>query len=337
MNSLKNYKHIFVVTIISMLMLFSGNSMGFDDTLFWSKVILIGPEKIPCSISSIDKADENETIIDWINMNYVTDQTSDKYYLPETATEITVDGYNGVAFKTWDNLNYVQNIIIEKESVLILYSTPDDDDFNPDGSVVFQKILGITLPETPDLYFLKTDRFDLEIQNRQSKTSCTNKCSSNVKIGDASGIYAYSNGENTGGGGTCGTNSVSGYTTGYKWQCVEYVNRYFYQKFNKKISGGNANTYYSKASSKGLNSAKNGGTDKPQVGNIICSAGGNYGHVAIVKEVGSDYIKAVQQNWSCSTGEIKLSMSVKSKDGKKYYTVSGFSSSYPIQGWLWPK
>ncbi len=336
MNYLKKHNQIIVVTIISMLMLFAGNSMGFDGTPPRSEVILIGPDKIPCNISYIDKGDENETTIDWINKNFVTDQTSEKFYLPESVTEITVDGYSGIAFKTWDYLNIVQNVIIEKEDTYILYSTPDGD-YNPDGTVVFQKILGITLPETPGIAVFNHDIPDLETQYGQATASCTNKCSSNVKIGDCSGIFAYSNGEKTGGGGTCGTNSVSGYTTGYKWQCVEYVNRYFFQKFGKKISWGNANTYYSNASSKGLKNAKNGGTDKPQTGNIICSAGGSYGHVAIIKEVGSNYIKVVQQNWSCSSSEIKLSMSVKSKDGKKYYTVSGFSSSYPIQGWLWPK
>lgn len=338
MNCNNNYRRIFILPIIVLLLLFSGYSIGLGNAApVMSEVVLIGHDKIPCSISRIEKDDESETINEWIEKNYISDQASEKYYLPDTLVEIIIDNYYGVAFKTWEHLNFVQNLIVEKDGSFILYSTPDGD-FNPNGSVVFQKILGITLPEIPTTSLQSEDFFEIEKENSLEEASCSNRCSSNVKIGEANSIKAYSNGEYSGGGGYCGINSVNGYTTGYKWQCVEYVVRYFYQKFGKKLAGtGNANVYYSKASSKGLNKAPNGGTDKPQVGNIICSAGGGSGHVAIIKEVGSNYVKAVHQNWSCSNGEIKLSMSVKSKSGKKYYTVSGFSSGYPIQGWLWPK
>lgn len=119
---------------------FYSTTIAYDNSP-WSEVVLIGPEKIPCRISVIDKADENETIIDWINKNFVTDKTSEQFYLPETVTDINVKGYSGVAFKTWVNLDIVQNLIVEKEGKFIFYSTPDDGDFNPNGSIVLQNLV----------------------------------------------------------------------------------------------------------------------------------------------------------------------------------------------------
>lgn len=312
------------------------NAMRFDDTPPWNKVIPIGQDQIPCSVSRIDKTDEAETLADWLGKNFVTDKTAADYYLPETVTDVIVDGYDGIAFKTWNLLNFSQNILIEKDNAFILFTTPDGD-FNPNGNVVFEALLGLKLPETQSPPVFGNNISDVEFQYSLAASACTNRCSQNIKIGECSGIPVFSNGEYTGGGGTCGTNKVNGYTTGYKWQCVELANRFFFLRFGKKIAGGNANTYYSAASSKGLNRASNGGTDNPRAGNLICSAGGSYGHIGVIKEVGKDYIIVAHQNWSCPNGEIKLSMKVTTKNGKKYYTVSGFSSSYPIQGWLWPK
>lgn len=166
----------------------------------------------------------------------------------------------------------------------------------------------------------------------------------NTYLGSFNNIYVYSNG--TPGYVSGKTNSVNGYITGYKWQCVEFVNRYFWLKFGKKISGGNANTYYANASGKGLNRAANGGTNKPQVGNILTSNGGSYGHVAIIRSVpttsstGTYTMYVSQQNFTESTQDVSYPISMKvTKDsvGKYHYTVSGFSSSYPVQGWMWPK
>lgn len=58
-----------------------------------------------------------------------------------------------------------------------------------------------------------------------------------------------------------------------------------------------------------------------------------------MREVGSNYVKVIQQNWynDSNDNDMKLSMSVTTKKGQKYYSVSVFSSSYPVVGWLWPK
>ena len=149
-------------------------------------------------------------------------------------------------------------------------------------------------------------------------------------------VGAYSNGN---------INYVGPYGTyGYQFQCVEYVNRFYVQALKHKNmrGGGNANNYYSTASSKGLVAYKNGGTVSPKMGDIICSNGGSYGHVAIVRQVTSNCIYVIQQNWANIPGPAsnnfynqdanyyRLGMTV--SGGK--YTVSGFSSTYPVAGWL---
>jgi len=149
-------------------------------------------------------------------------------------------------------------------------------------------------------------------------------------------VGAYSNGD---------VNYLGPYGTyGYQFQCVEYVNRFYVQALGHKNmkGGGNANQYFSTASSKGLVAYKNGGTTPPQMGDIICSNGNgaknNYGHVAIVRQVLPDSIRVIQQNWvnlpatfpNQNANYFPLTMKV--SGGK--YTVGAFSSAYPVVGWL---
>ncbi|MFY0536767.1 CHAP domain-containing protein [Nannocystis pusilla] len=145
--------------------------------------------------------------------------------------------------------------------------------------------------------------------------------------GSFNGITANLNGS---------TNYDSGQysTCGLKWQCVEYVNRYYYQYYgHKNLRGtGNANTYYSSAASKGLIAYPNAGSTKPAVGDMLASAGGSFGHIAIVREVGSNYVKVIHQNWSNSTADDSKTLTMTVSNGK--YTVAGFSGSYSVQGWL---
>src|SRR5437016_962576 len=119
-------------------------------------------------------------------------------------------------------------------------------------------------------------------------------------VGSYNGVIAYSNGTND--YVSYNTKTVNGYTTGYKWQCVEYCARYYWSVYGLKVAGGNANTWYGNASSKGLRKFANGGTTKPAVGDILCS-GYSTGHVAIVREVGSTYVKGIQQNWSNTSAD----------------------------------
>lgn len=166
----------------------------------------------------------------------------------------------------------------------------------------------------------------------------------NSYLGDADGVAVYSNGS-TGYFSnvqyTVSNYTGSSYSTGYKWQCVEFVVRYYWLKYNLRIRGGNANTFFRDAEIKGLNRYENGGVVAPQVGDILVSEGGSYGHVAVVRAVGSDHVVVAQQNWANAASDVstRLSMTVTwyyppVGPPSPSYRVAGFSASYPVRGWL---
>lgn len=146
-------------------------------------------------------------------------------------------------------------------------------------------------------------------------------------VGSFNGITAYSNGS---------TNYASWVysTVGMKWQCVEYVNRYYYQKLAHKnlIMTGNANSYYGTAASKDLNAYPNGGGTAPAVGDMLVSNGGAFGHIAIIREVGANYVKVIQQNWANAAADNSVQINMNVVNGT--YQMAGFSANYPVQGWL---
>lgn len=168
--------------------------------------------------------------------------------------------------------------------------------------------------------------FEPQVEPEDISTS-SSELSYGSYVGTFNNITAYSNGSN---GYYSGVYSCCG----VQWQCVEYANRYYYQSLgHTNLKGtGNANTYYSTASNKGLVAFVNGGTVPPAVGDMLPSNGGAYGHIAIVREVGSNYIKVIHQNWANDTSDNVKTLSMTASNGK--YTVAGFSSSYPVQGWL---
>lgn len=102
--------------------------------------------------------------------------------------------------------------------------------------------------------------------------------------------------------------TADGYNLGLKFQCVEFVKRYYYERFGHKMpdSMGNAKDFFQANLANGqLNTARgliqyqNGAGEPPQVEDLIIFAPwvlNRYGHVAIVSEVGEDFIEVVQQN-----------------------------------------
>ncbi|MBX7044621.1 MAG: T9SS type A sorting domain-containing protein [Ignavibacteria bacterium] len=152
-------------------------------------------------------------------------------------------------------------------------------------------------------------------------------------LGEYNGVICYSNG-NTGYASNQ-TNYQNGTNTGMKWQCPEYINRYYVIVYSMNIrnqASNNANDYYYTATARGLQAFTNGGTTAPQVGNIVCSQGGDFGHVGLVRAVGSNYVDIIQQNWFNNSGDVIRRLSMTVSNG--HYTIEGFSSSYPIVGWL---
>lgn len=127
---------------------------------------------------------------------------------------------------------------------------------------------------------------------------------------------------------------------GYEWQCAEYVNRYYYEVYGYSSwkGSGNAKDYYTNIPLKNsdIKAYENGGSTAPQAGDIIVwdySSDNKYGHVAIVREVGSDYIKVIQQNWGNSPGDSSYKFSMTVSGGQ--YTVSKPSrGAGSVKGWL---
>lgn len=96
----------------------------------------------------------------------------------------------------------------------------------------------------------------------------------------------------------------SSYYFGKKWQCVEFVKRYYYDHFHHKMPNGfgHAKSFFDNKlkdgelnKERGLIQFTNGSLSSPIVGDILVF-GGEYGHVAIVTKVTSDEVEIIQQN-----------------------------------------
>ena len=125
-------------------------------------------------------------------------------------------------------------------------------------------------------------------------------------LDNLNGIPVYYNG---------GINKVTGrnttpdgYNLGLKYQCVEFVKRYYYEHYNHKMpnSYGNAKDFYNKTLTDGsmnkdrnLIQYSNPSSDRPAIGDLIVFDGtlfNRYGHVAIISKVQEKGIEIIQQN-----------------------------------------
>lgn len=148
------------------------------------------------------------------------------------------------------------------------------------------------------------------------------------KVDSLNGVYVYYNGNI---GHTQGRNlSADGYNIGLKYQCVEFVKRYYYEYYRHKMpdSYGHAKDFFEHALPDGSMNPKrnliqytNGSHTKPAIGDLLIfdgHAGNPYGHVAIVSAVSDSDIELIQQNpgpfspsrnhlgLSCTNGLYKL-------------------------------
>jgi len=160
-----------------------------------------------------------------------------------------------------------------------------------------------------------------------------------TSLGNFNGIIAYSNCSTSC---TACNNNCSSYNyandgkyLGIKWQCVEFVRRYYYLIYGLDLASsyrGDAKYWYDNASTMGLDKYPNGSSKAPQIGDILVSNGDQYGHIAIIKSVSNNQVCTIQQNFSNNTNDVNRCLSLTISNGS--YTVGGFSGSYPIQGWL---
>lgn len=102
--------------------------------------------------------------------------------------------------------------------------------------------------------------------------------------------------------------AADGYVFGLRYQCVEFIKRYYYQRFGHRMPRptGNARDYFDpKVADGALNPARgllqyrNGSKQGPQTEDILLYGpwpGNPYGHMAIVSAVNADSIEIIQQN-----------------------------------------
>jgi surface antigen len=128
-----------------------------------------------------------------------------------------------------------------------------------------------------------------------------------IVVGSLDGVPGYFNGLQV--GADYGSNFASNETyLGLKWQCVEYIRRYYFKVFGiyLKFTGnakmwkiaGVADGARAPASKHGLLQYNylDGFSVKPQRGDIIVWTAGDFGHVAIVGTATDDVISLAQQN-----------------------------------------
>lgn len=103
-----------------------------------------------------------------------------------------------------------------------------------------------------------------------------------------------------------------GYNIGLKYQCVEFVKRYYYEFYQHKMPNtyGNAKDFFNKSLADGKYNADrdlmqycNNSLSKPKIGDLVVydeSTFNSFGHVAIVCSVSEDEVEVIQQNCSSS-------------------------------------
>lgn len=133
-----------------------------------------------------------------------------------------------------------------------------------------------------------------------------------------------------------GRNVVDGYNIGLKYQCVEFVKRYYFEYYQHRMpnSYGHAKDFFMKGledgkinNDRGLRQYSNPSFSRPKVGDLIVfdeSIFNSFGHVAIVSEVRDDQIEIIQQNTSRSRDWIDLK-----RKGDQFYLDDN-----QLLGWL---
>ena len=126
------------------------------------------------------------------------------------------------------------------------------------------------------------------------------------KIDSLNGVAVYYNG---GVGNISGRRlTEDGYNLGLKYQCVEFVKRYYHEALNHKMpdSYGHAKDFFISNLNDGqINKQRNliqytnPSKSKPKVNDLVVYSGtalNKYGHVAIVSRVNKKDIEIIQQN-----------------------------------------
>jgi surface antigen len=129
--------------------------------------------------------------------------------------------------------------------------------------------------------------------------------------------------------------SQDGYYFGQKWQCVEFVKRFYYQAKNHRMPDlmGHAKSFFDATlpdgalnPRRGLAQYRNGSTTRPRADDLLVFTDTRYGHVGIVTQVGADSLEIIQQN---IPGQTRRQFSLVASNGHYFVT----SPRQPA-GWL---
>ncbi|MDF1698208.1 MAG: CHAP domain-containing protein [Saprospiraceae bacterium] len=168
-------------------------------------------------------------------------------------------------------------------------------------------LLGVP-KEFPSFDFVK--EIFAKKEDKPLKKKSPPKVKSKGKVGRAidafNGVNVYYNGRVSN---IQGRNvTADGYNLGLKYQCVEFVKRYYYEFYNHKMpdSYGNAKDFFSPAIEDGqINPARNlrqfsnPSKSRPKVGDLLIfgpTPYNKFGHVAIISKVERQRLQIIQQN-----------------------------------------
>ena len=96
-----------------------------------------------------------------------------------------------------------------------------------------------------------------------------------------------------------------GYYYGQKWQCVEFIKRFYHDAKHHKMPDvmGHAKSFFDEAvldgglnSRRGLIQYRNGSAERPRPDDLLVFADTKYGHVGIVTDAQESTIEIIQQN-----------------------------------------
>lgn len=96
-----------------------------------------------------------------------------------------------------------------------------------------------------------------------------------------------------------------GYYYGQKWQCVEFIKRFFHdaKQHNMPDGMGHAKSFFDQSlpdgamnAHRGLVQFRNGSPHGPQPDDLLVFTDTKYGHVGIVTQVSPDSLEIIQQN-----------------------------------------
>ncbi|MDR0533434.1 MAG: CHAP domain-containing protein [Verrucomicrobiales bacterium] len=129
-----------------------------------------------------------------------------------------------------------------------------------------------------------------------------------------------------------------GYYYGQKWQCVEFMKRYYHDRMKHAFPDvmGHAADFFDANTQSGTLNVKrglwqyvNGHEEAPQVDDILVWTSNGYGHVAIITRVEDGMVQWIQQNVRSGTrGETVVSVC----DGK--FFVGEYGMLGAPAGWL---